>query len=69
MLGSEIEREVFLFLVEEAELRTLVGVNDGEDFGNRLSDIVAIQTCQYFIPIPPHSDLDIDFVNIGWCVI
>lgn len=42
LLGSEVEGEVFLFLVEEAELRALVGVNDGEDFGDRLADIVAM---------------------------
>lgn len=42
MFWSEIEREVLLVLVEEAELRSLVGVNDCEDLGNGLSDIVAI---------------------------
>lgn len=34
LLGSEIEREVFLSLVEETELCALVGVNDCEDLGN-----------------------------------
>lgn len=34
MLGTEVEREVLLVLVEEAELGALVGVDDGEDTGN-----------------------------------
>lgn len=39
---SEVERKVFLSLVEETELCTLVGVDDGEDLGDRFADIVAI---------------------------
>jgi len=31
LLGSEVERKVFLSLVEEAELCALVGVDDGQD--------------------------------------
>jgi hypothetical protein len=42
LLRSEVEREVFLVLVEEAELCALVGVDDGEDLGNRLAEIVAV---------------------------
>jgi hypothetical protein len=42
LLRSEVEGEVFLVLVEEAELCSLVGVDDCEDLGNRLSDIMAI---------------------------
>jgi hypothetical protein len=34
LLWSEVEGEVFLVLVEEAELRTLVGVDNCEDLGN-----------------------------------
>jgi hypothetical protein len=42
LLRSEVEREVFLVLIEETELCALVGVDDGEDFGNRLAEIVAV---------------------------
>lgn len=34
LLGSEVKREILLILVEEAELRSLVGVDDCEDLGN-----------------------------------
>jgi len=34
LLGSEVEWEVFLVLVEDSQLRALVGVNDGQDFGD-----------------------------------
>ena len=34
LLRSEVEREVFLVLVEEAELCSLIGVNDGKDLGD-----------------------------------
>jgi hypothetical protein len=43
LLWSEVKREIFLVLVEKAELCSLVGVDDGEDFGNRLAEIVAIR--------------------------
>jgi hypothetical protein len=43
LLWSEVEGEVFLVLIEEAELCSLVGVDDCEDLGNRLSDIMAIE--------------------------
>lgn len=42
LFWAEIERKVFLSLVEQTELYALVGVNDCEDLGNRLSDVVAI---------------------------
>lgn len=42
LLGAEVERQVLLALVEDAELGTLVGVDDGEDTGNRLADVVAV---------------------------
>lgn len=32
--GAEVEREVRLVLVEQAELRALAGVDDGEDAGD-----------------------------------
>lgn len=41
-LGAEVEGQVFLVLVEEAELMALVGVDDGEDASDRLADVVAI---------------------------
>lgn len=34
LLWSEVEREVLLALVEQAELRSLVGVDDCEDSGD-----------------------------------
>lgn len=42
VLGSEVEREVLLVLVEEAELDALVGLDDGQDTGDRLANIVAV---------------------------
>lgn len=41
LLGSEIERHVLLVLVEEAQLRALVCVNDSKDLRDRLSEIMA----------------------------
>ena len=38
LLGAEVERQVLLALVEDAELSALVGVDDGEDAGDRLAD-------------------------------
>ena len=42
LLGAEVERQVLLALVEDAELSALVGVDDGEDAGDRLADVVAV---------------------------
>lgn len=42
LLGAEVERQVLLALVEDAELGALVGVDDGEDAGDRLADVVAV---------------------------
>lgn len=58
LLGAEVERQVLLALVEDAELGALVGVDDGEDAGDRLADVVAVShTRQYAIPVyaPSHS--------------
>lgn len=41
LLGAEVERKVLLALVEDAELVALVEVDDGEDTGDRLADVVA----------------------------
>lgn len=43
LLGSEVEGKVFLVLVEDPQLSALVGVDDGEDTGDRLAKIVAVQ--------------------------
>lgn len=42
LLRAEVERQVLLALVEDAELGALVGVDDGEDTGDRLADVVAV---------------------------
>lgn len=41
-LGAEIERKVLLALVEDAELLALGSVDDSQDTGNRLADIMAV---------------------------
>ena len=43
LLGAKIKRGVLLVLVEDAELRALVDVDDGEDTGDRLADVVAVE--------------------------
>lgn len=52
-LGAEVEGNVFLVLVEEAELMALVGVDDGEDASDRLADVVA--KCPEGIPMSAFS--------------
>lgn len=42
LLGSEVEGSVLLVLVEQAELLALCGVDDGEDTGDGLADVVAV---------------------------
>lgn len=42
LLGAEIQRQVLLVLVEQAELGALLEVDDGEDASDRLADVVAI---------------------------
>lgn len=42
LLGPQVERQVFLVLVEETELRPLGGVDDGEDACDGFAEIVAI---------------------------
>ena len=41
-LGPQVERLVGLVLVEQAELVALLDVDDGEDAGNGLAQVVAI---------------------------
>ena len=47
LLWSKVEREIFLPLVEEAELRSLIGINDSENLCDRFSEIVARRGFQY----------------------
>lgn len=42
LLGSEVERKVLLLLVEQAELVSLVGVDDCEDAGNGFPKVVTV---------------------------
>jgi len=42
LFWSEIEREVLLLCVEDAELVALVGVDDGKDSSDRLAEVVSI---------------------------
>ena len=44
LLRAEIEREVLLLLVEDAELVALVGVDNGEDTGDGFADVVAVES-------------------------
>jgi hypothetical protein len=57
LLGPEVKRQVLLVLVEEAELSTLLRVDDGKDTGDRLADVVAIREKKRYVspnatPIP-----------------
>jgi hypothetical protein len=58
LLGPEVKGQVLLVLVEEAELGPLLRVDDGENAGDRLADVVAIReenTCQPMLPdLPPN---------------
>jgi len=49
-LGAEVERHVLLVLVEQTQLSALVGVDDGEDTGDRFANVVAVEgtASQYF---------------------
>lgn len=44
LLWSEVEWSVLLVLVEDLELRTLVDVDDSEDTGDRLANVVAVES-------------------------
>lgn len=41
LLCSEIQREVLLLGVEESQLVSLVGVDDGQDAGNRFAEVMS----------------------------
>lgn len=45
--GAEVEREVLLVLVEQAELGALVEVDDGENASDRLANVVAVGEEKY----------------------
>lgn len=42
LLGAEVERQVLLVFVEDAELLALSGIDDSQDTGDRLADIVTV---------------------------
>lgn len=70
LLGAEIERKVLLVLVEEAELSTLLGVDDGENASDGLAKIVAehrawsvMHSPNFHIP-PPSVGIPITVVNV-----
>lgn len=44
LLGPEVEGQVLLVLVEEAELGPLLGVDDRENAGDRLAEVAAIRS-------------------------
>ena len=52
LLWAEVEWHVLLVLVEQAKLGTLVGVDDGQDLGNGLADVVAVE--RYVLVMPCH---------------
>ena len=41
LLRAQVEREIFLALVEEAQLRALLGVDVSEDAGDGFTEVVA----------------------------
>lgn len=43
LLWSEVEGKVLLVLVEETELGALVGLDDCQDTGDRLAEVVALK--------------------------
>lgn len=50
LLGAEVEGKVLLVLVEQAKLGALVGVDDGQDLGDRLADVVAVEGTMSVMP-------------------
>jgi hypothetical protein len=58
LLLAEVEGEVLLALVEDAELCALIGVDDCEAAGDGLADVVAVRyTCQYMTSCSIRSSL------------
>lgn len=61
-LGPEVERQVLLLLVEQTQLGALVGVDDGQDTGDRLAEVAAAKKTQsafslLSVPNPDFSNL------------
>ena len=54
-LCAEVEWKVFLALVEETELCSLVGVDDGKNLSDRLADVVT--TLIHPLAFKSHSHL------------
>ena len=70
LLGAEVEREVLLVLVEQAELGALVGVDDGQDLGDGLADVMAVMRglvmpCHLQAPNHAHPDTSYVFFRDG----
>ena len=42
LLRAQVQRQVFLVLVEDAQLGALVGVDDGEDAGDGFAEVVTV---------------------------
>lgn len=42
LLRAEVERHVLLVLVEQAHVVSLLGVDDGQNTGDRLAEVVAV---------------------------
>lgn len=61
LLGAEVERHVLLALVEEAELLALSGIDDGQDTGDRLADIVTVNPYILVTHIPPCSPFLVEY--------
>lgn len=61
LLWAEVKWHVLLVLVEQAELGALVGVDDGQDLGDGLADVVAAWRVSDAVPLtstefrPPHN--------------
>ena len=57
LLGAEVEGHVLLVLVEQAHVVALLGVDDGQDAGDRLAEVVAIWessvsvSCVFLLPL------------------
>jgi len=44
LLGPEVKGKVLLVLVEQTKLSALLGVDDGQDTGDRLAEVVTIKS-------------------------
>lgn len=54
-LGPQVERLVGLVLVEQAELVALLDVDDGEDAGNGLAEVVAVGSAILVTGLPSRA--------------